>query len=94
MTPFWVPWEARSGAGWGPAGAGPEAGSGSRSQLRSVRFGSGTSVLGQKPTFSALSAAEMRFFKTHGFVKPLLREMLFRIGFVLCLSASKSPGGD
>jgi hypothetical protein len=36
----------------------------------------------------------MRFFKTHGFVKPLLREMLFRIGFVLCLSASKSPGGD
>jgi hypothetical protein len=35
--------------------------------------------LGQKPTFSALSAAEMRFFKTHGFVKPLLREMLFRL---------------
>jgi hypothetical protein len=35
--------------------------------------------LGQKPTFSALSAAEMRFFKTHGFVKPLLREMLFRV---------------
>jgi hypothetical protein len=24
-------------------------------------------------------AAEMRFFKTHGFVKPLLREMLFRV---------------
>jgi hypothetical protein len=42
-----------------------------------VRFGSGTSVLGQNATFSALSAAEMRFFKTHGFVKPLLREMLF-----------------
>jgi heme/copper-type cytochrome/quinol oxidase subunit 1 len=33
--------------------------------------------LGQNATFSALSAAEMRFFKTHGFVKPLLREMLF-----------------
>jgi hypothetical protein len=37
----------------------------------------GTSVLGPIATFSALSAAEMRFFKTHGFVKPLLREMLF-----------------
>ena len=33
---------------------------------------------GPKATFSALFAAEMRFFKTHGFVKPLLREMLFR----------------
>ena len=90
MTPFWVPWEARSGAGWGPAGAGPEAGSGSRSQLRSVRFGSGTSVLGQKPTFSALSAAEMRFFKTHGFVKPLLREMLFRLIVLLAFDAVRA----
>jgi hypothetical protein len=45
--------------------------------------------LGQKPTFSALSAAEMRFFKTHGFVKPLLREMLFRRGFHgLCFTSS------
>jgi hypothetical protein len=33
-------------------------------------------------------AAEMRFFKTHGFVKPLLREMLFRNYFIpvfLCI---------
>jgi hypothetical protein len=40
--------------------------------------------LGQKPTFSALSAAEMRFFKTHGFVKPLLREMLFLLCCFWC----------
>jgi hypothetical protein len=45
--------------------------------------------LGQKPTFSALSAAEMRFFKTHGFVKPLLREMLF----LLCLILKWRPVG-
>jgi hypothetical protein len=40
--------------------------------------GIGDLGFGPKATFSALSEAEMRFFKTHGFVKPLLREMLFR----------------
>jgi hypothetical protein len=39
---------------------------------------------GPKATFSALSEAEMRFFKTHGFVKPLLREMLFRGVNLVC----------
>ena len=31
----------------------------------------------------------MRFFKSHGFVKPLLREMLFRVEF-LVFSATRA----
>ena len=64
------PGEARVGS-WLGAGSGAEAGS------RSADLGRG-GCFGPKATFSALFAAEMRFFKTHGFVKPLLREMLFR----------------
>jgi hypothetical protein len=36
----------------------------------------------------------MRFFKTHGFVKPLLREMLFLGVFLFLYTPVKSPGGD
>ena len=53
---------------------------------------------GPKATFSALFAAEMRFFKTHGFVKPLLREMLFRvdegIGISLFHPAKRDLGNE
>jgi hypothetical protein len=65
--------------------------------LPSAEVGLGTSVLGPIATFSALSAAEMRFFKTHGFVKPLLREMLFRVGvscFVLGPRAHAATESD
>jgi hypothetical protein len=72
-----VPWRPDPGPGWDPAGAGPEAGfrvSGAQiGEIWVQELG-----FGPKATFSALSEAEMRFFKTHGFVKPLLREMLFR----------------
>ena len=67
------PGEARSGSGSGPgraAGSAPDR----RIWVEELGFG-------PKATFSALFAAEMRFFKTHGFVKPLLREMLFRLVF-------------
>ena len=67
------PGEARSGPGSRPgraAGPAPDR----RIWVEELGFG-------PKATFSALFAAEMRFFKTHGFVKPLLREMLFLLGF-------------
>jgi len=69
--------EASAGPGEARVGSGLEAGSGAEAGSRSEDLGRG-GCFGPKATFSALFAAEMRFFKTHGFVKPLLREMLFR----------------
>ena len=71
--------EASAGPGEARVGSGLEAGSGAEAGSRSADLGRG-GCFGPKATFSALFAAEMRFFKTHGFVKPLLREMLFRFG--------------
>ena len=55
----------------GRVGSGSEVGAGSRGRDRGF---------GSKATFSELWHSEMRFFKTHGFHKPLLREMLFLLG--------------
>ena len=62
----------------GRVGSGSEVGVGSEVGTeagRRVRSG-----FGSKATFSELWHSEMRFFKTHGFHKPLLREMLFLLG--------------
>ena len=64
----------------GRVGSGSEVGVGSEVGTeagRRVRSG-----FGSKATFSELWHSEMRFFKTHGFHKPLLREMLFRVQFI------------
>jgi hypothetical protein len=83
-----VPRRPDPGPGWDPAGAGPEAGfwvSGAQiGEIWVWDLG-----FGPKATFSALSEAEMRFFKTHGFVKPLLREMLFLLVCLVFRSLSK-----
>ena len=78
--------EASAGPGEARVGSGLEAGSGAEAGSRSADLSRG-GCFGPKATFSALFAAEMRFFKTHGFVKPLLREMLFLgcVGFVISL---------